>query len=753
MKKRGAKKAQITLFAILAIVILAIVIVVILIVNRKPDIDDELKEESVPEEFKPVKDHVENCIHLLGVEAIKKIGEHGGYIDPYDPYISGRTFKSNLAYPTLSELISLSEDDDAAVPYYLHVPGKASYRNYLLASEAPSISHMEAQLRRYINKNLPRCVDFKTFEQEKGFFISSDDGNVESVVEIKDDKIDFFVTYNLNITKQGVKTKITKFDDIVRFPLKKYYDYAYAITASEFVTQYLEGFSRALIQFYGGADFSRLPPIYARTNKPYVVTWSKAKVVNDLQGLMISYVPVLRVKDTKGYQQLDVPAGDPEAAFYNYFALEIFNEPKPEIEISFFYTGQNIEANIQPSQGDTIRPSIRVNPGNTYIPQSNENNYNFYYDLSFPVVVEIRGFEPETEIQEYSYVFGLESNLIENKRVLEWVFGQGTVDWDPAYFEITGDYELTTADGETYKPRPFTQSLFCDKDTWLSGDMRIDTKDGITNQPLEDVSLVFGCGDYDECWVGNTELVQPGNRAEWVGKMPVCEGGYLMLTKYGYGSKTIMLSPKLGINDWQPTQSLFMKKEINVSVKKIVINQDHVLDGDDWTSGPLTLNPPTNLDANTEQVILTLTQTGFAAGTSPVSASAIFGKNGDEKVTIELIPGEYEVRGMFIDFNGIVIPKECMKVCTTPSPLGCLGSTKLPEDDIDIDDALWGGVELSDGTTGAFTISINDLENHDEIEFYVFELPEPKCLVHLQDMSKIATYSKTYETQIWPQFI
>jgi len=754
LQKRGVSKGQVTMFVILALVVLIIVGIVIYISSIKtPSIEEEVRREAVPEEFKPVKDYVENCVHLLGIEAIKRLGEHGGYIDPNDAQLSDRTFRVNLGNPTLSEMISLTGEGEHAVPYYLHVPGRSSFRNYFVTTEAPTLGQIELQISRYISNNLPVCVGGFEAVEEKGFLVIPDNNRIDALVKIRDDKVEFFVTYPLNITKGEIKTKMTKYDDIIRFPLKKYYDYAYEITGSELITQYLEGFGRALIQYHAGVDPSQLPPVYARSNKEYIVSWSNAKVTSDIQGLLLSYVPGLQVKDTREYEAINLPPNnnDVEAAFFRYLTLDIFDEPKPEIAVSYYYTGQPIDVRVQPSRGDIIRPNIKTTEGNSFIPQSRDNDYQFFYDLSFPVVVEIRGYEPQTEIPEYTYMFGLEANLIENKRVLEWIFGLGTADWDPSNFEITGDFEVNTPSGETYTPRAYTASLFCDQDTWLSGDVTITTKDMGTDRPLEGVSIVYGCGDYDECWVGTTELSNNGRSAEWVGKLPLCEGGYLALSKYGYGSKTLPLSTREGVNEWLPTQGLFKKKEIDVTVKKIVMEQDHVRDNWEWKSGSISLNPPADIDASNEQIILTLTQKGFEAGTSPISATAVLGKGGTDKETIELIPGEYEVTGMFIDHEGKSIPKECARICKMPVVV-CLDYEYYPKDDVVLDEAPWGGVELNDGTTGSFTITKDDLDKSDEIEFYVLELPNPKCIQHLEDMGKIGEYSGTYKDQVWPVF-
>ena len=73
--------------------------------------------------------------------------------------------------------------------------------------------------------------------------------------------------------------------------------------------------------------------------------------------------------------------------------------------------------------------------------------------------------------------------------------------------------------------------------------------------------------------------------------------------------------------------------------------------------------------------------------------------------------------------------------------------------------APWGGIEINEETTGVLTITADQLDNNNEIEFRVVKLPDLKktspangCFELLDEISKISDYSEKYKADIWPFF-
>ncbi|MBN2458935.1 hypothetical protein JXB28_01505 [Candidatus Woesearchaeota archaeon] len=769
MRKRGGRRAQITMFVIMGIILLIIFLLLYLFLSGKINIrgGPRVASEAVPPEFKPVQNYVEGCIHMIGLNAIKKMGAHGGYIEPLDREITPINLRFNSIRPTSYELASLTGDYSSAVPYYLHVPRDSSYFNYGIESLAPTIESMEFQLSLYVSRELPGCVrEFEELEAQ-GFDISSDNENIITTVYIRDDKIEFIVKYNIDASKGGVKTKISGFTDDIRFPFKKYYELATVITAVEALTQFIEGFTTNLISYYSGLNPNLLPPFTEYTNAPYVMTWSNAKARNDLDSLLQSYLSALQIMNTSGYEPITLDAEEEiERNFYNSLSIEIFNETISE-SISFYYVPYTLKMRVQPSKGDMIRPSIEVKKSNQFLPASEFNTYKFFYDVSYPVIVEIRGNEPMTEIQDYSFFFALEANIIENKPVMAWVMGMGTVDWDYSYLNATYTLPEDAIDSELaeddpgqiiYRPRSSAKSMFCQEETWNSGEISINLVDALGLSPLEGVDISFGCGDYDECWIGST-----GADGGWIGKLPICRGGYLSLTKEGYGSKNLMLSTEQGISASLPQTGLYKMKEVNATIKKFEIQKVFTRTGDNnwvWEAGPDSLGAMEDIDAETEQAIVTISQIGFEAGSNQISSTLIFGVDGMENPSLQLVPGEYEVSVNFLDYEGILIPGNCSRICQGAHVLGiCVGGYEyFPSPDTEINPAPWGGLEISEEATGSFVITSGDLESATDIEFRFFTLPDVKksipsggCLENLQEVEKIAEYSSKYLSELTPR--
>ena len=763
-RKRGVRKAQITMFVILGLVLLILFLIIYFGVIKKAG--EKTKTEIVPTEFRPVQQYVESCIHQVGIEAIKKMGVHGGYIDPLDFEISQKRLRFMSSQQTRFELASITGTGEGLVPYYIHVPGKASYLNYLLESSAPTIENMNSQLSAYISRELPKCTgEFEELKVRGGFNLEADNSNIITKAYIRDDRIEFIVNYKITAKKEGVIKTISTYQNTINFPLKGYYELAMMMARSEVMTQFLESFTTSLIAYHSGLNTGMLPPIVEYTNDYYVLAWSNIKVKNDINSLLLSYTPALQVNGTNNYQNIaEEGDNDVEAKFFKSLSLDMFNGTMPNVSISFFYPPDTLSSKVQPSKGDIIKPNVEVTEGNKFLPKSQFNTYRFFYDVAYPVIVEIRGEDSDSEISSYSFLFALESNLIENKPVLAWNLGMNTVDWDYSYLNTTHTMPDFDEEGNDViiTPQSPAKKLFCEESTWLSGNISVRTENAITSAPVEGVIVSFGCGDYDECWLGETRMTEDGSSAEWVDKMPVCTGGYLSLSKEGYGSQTVLLTTEEGIDVTVEPQRIYQMKELIASVKKREITKVYTRYDDwAWEAGEDSLGNEQELDSLNEQVGITITQTGFEAGSSPISQYVLWGYDAEPDQTISLVPGEYEISASLSDNTGFTIPGNCSRVCKGLDagwPFGCIGGYQyFPDDDTEMIPAYGGGVEINEGTTGTFRITPWELENANHIEFKVFKLPNLAysnppfaCIDALEETDWVGNYSIKYQTYIMP---
>ena len=162
------KKAQVTIFIILAIVIIGAIILYF-------TLGDKVKSTNSPETDN-INSFVEECIRGTGRDAIYQISQNGGY------YLPTR-FSTFQGYP-----------------YYYH-DGK----NYM-----PSKETIEDELALYMNNNLDYCTaDFVDFPQ---FNITSRETTSE--ITISDEEIILNIKYPLSIFKDEKTYLLENFKDI-----------------------------------------------------------------------------------------------------------------------------------------------------------------------------------------------------------------------------------------------------------------------------------------------------------------------------------------------------------------------------------------------------------------------------------------------------------------------------------------------------------------------------------------------------------
>src|SRR3989338_1875056 len=147
MKKRGdlgARKAQVSIFLLAAVVILILGMIYFLYQRQ----NSEKKIEFVQPELVPLKSYVENCLKQITDEGLETIGLTGGFIDVPDSVSSNP--KSYLAaYPS----------SHFKIPYWWYGGIEA----------VPTEDFIKDELKVHIKRELDGCI--KNFEQFEPRFI------------------------------------------------------------------------------------------------------------------------------------------------------------------------------------------------------------------------------------------------------------------------------------------------------------------------------------------------------------------------------------------------------------------------------------------------------------------------------------------------------------------------------------------------------------------------------------------------------
>ena len=176
MKK---KRAQITIFIIIAVLILIIGVSIFLI--KQPP-----KQKNIPANIQPINSYVQECIDETAIQAVFYISERGGYY--------------NVPEKTIDKL----------TPYYLY-----EEENYM-----PSKEKIQEQLSLYVNEKLNDCInDFTDFID---FEIQQDE--IKTTTEIKASQVLFNINYPLKISRQGEVNNLEDFTTTVPIRLGIVYE-------------------------------------------------------------------------------------------------------------------------------------------------------------------------------------------------------------------------------------------------------------------------------------------------------------------------------------------------------------------------------------------------------------------------------------------------------------------------------------------------------------------------------------------------
>ncbi|MFA5796807.1 MAG: hypothetical protein WC916_02070 [Candidatus Woesearchaeota archaeon] len=747
------KRGQITIFVILGLLLVIIAGVTYYFIYKAKTTEPVTRTE-VSLQLKPLQAYVENCMNQVGREGIILLGQHGGYIDPQDEYLSGRSFIQNPQKQYESDLTYTDPDDlDTGIPYWYYTYTEGSCDHCTLMSQTPYLDEMERQLSIYISENIADCFnDFAQFKAQ-GFIMNySKDFLVRTTIREQD--VVFEAVYPINVTTPTEISSIEKYYTTVDVPLQKYYLMALNITATEFETGYLENLNTFLIYSYSGLDSNMLPPLYARSDNYNVYFWTQTSVKEKYHTLLQSYVPLFQVPGTKGYQVIPTTNLKPyEKSFYNALTLDFFEKENLETTtIDFSLPQTDIYLKIRPSDGELIGPSKTINtPGIALLPPEQSTIYQYFYDISYPIIVTIRDeYKPN---QYYTFMFSLESTTKQNQNIRSWLnesnrpyeWAKGTLQYQLGHTTV-GQTVQYRNQNYTIKDRP-KETLFCATEQQLSGLITLKVLDAYNQKSLNTVAISYGCGGYAECPLGQIKYNATTKMSEFKGKLPLCVNGFIQLEKFGYLTKKIPLTTQTGKSQNLGIIYLEPVVELNVSVDKYFIERKYTQNtylGKLLNPTPLQINENDTVMITFERITRELLEESW-------TQTIVVGRNATDKpLPIRLVAGNYEVKAQYIDYEGFSIPKECKEICVDgPYPVvGCLKHDYIPKQSINITPAMWGGISYN--SSNSIGITADDLQNSHTLHVSVLRIPNPRCIDDLKEIGEIPALSETYRQTLKP---
>ncbi|MBD3310034.1 hypothetical protein GF351_02335 [Candidatus Woesearchaeota archaeon] len=705
-----SRKSQAALFIILGILLIFAVVLyfAVTISIQEPAAEEAIPlVEEVPTEFMPVREYVEFCISRVSERAIRDIGDQGGYTAPEDYGIA-----ADEADPTSGSAVVFSPGSSLSVPYWWHL--QSSNRctgSCVFTSERPPLYRstgtqqdrsIEAQLDRYVRDNLRDCLG--GFESlESAGYIIEEMGDIDVRTSVGQEDIGLYVVFPL-IARTGDSEHIIN-DYYITHPvnLRRIYELATYIANTEAEYNYIEKDVLNLIVAFSSLDPDRLPPMADyRFRFGDEVYWQESEVRKKLEQVLQSYIQLLQVDGTLDYTYREFPEDELKESLYNRQMIIPVNRSFPDLAVSFNYLEWwplYFDLNCE---GELCRPMSANNPYSNLV---GIQQYNFAYDVSFPVLVQV--YDPAAfNDQGYMFNFFLESNIRNNKAM--------NASFSP----------LETVDAPA-------GSMLCDENKRNSGVNLIRVTDA-AGSPLEGVDASFTCAG-ESCHVGTTDA-----DGELKSRFPVCLGGVLTLTQTDYLSKSMFLDTEL---EQGVTVEAFLDR---IYEQQVVIKKKKVVrSAGEWTF----MENPLDLDIQ-EEAMVVLERVPDTVGEEEFSTVARFTGSQSGPSDLRIAPGTYAVSGNLILDENIIIPEQERTEGTWPFEQ----EYTIPQ--VDFNESFpSGGIEGVE-----WTFSRSALENNDVVVLYLVSpdiagIPESQRRVEdLDQINNIEDYSRSYRQELVPGY-
>lgn len=342
----GRKKAQVTVFIIIAIAIVVGLLVFFWLRGS-------ISFSGIPRDIEPVYTYYLSCIEQTAKEGALILGQGGGYIENpnFSPGSEYMPFSSQLNFVGMG------------IPYWYYISG-----NGVVKEQVPSKERMQVQLNDYLRKNINNC-NFYIFEQQ-GFVINLGDvKEAESV--IGDNSISVNVKQDIEISYENRTWDGKTHKKDVKSSLGKFYNLAFKIYNHEKQSLFLENYGVDILRAYApvdGTEVSCSPKI-----------WSVDEVRETLMNSLEANTGAIKVKGN--YYKLLKEEN-------KYFVQDIGE--KVNANVNFLYSrAWPMKMEISPSDSGFLKSEpVGMQEGMgmlgfCYI------TYHFVYDLGYPVLVQL----------------------------------------------------------------------------------------------------------------------------------------------------------------------------------------------------------------------------------------------------------------------------------------------------------------------------------------------------------------------------
>jgi hypothetical protein len=735
------KKGQVTLFIILGlIVILIIVLAVYLIKEKEKIIDDDTYEENYNARLAPIRQDIIYCIESLGKEAIKKVGETGGYteLNPLEyRYNSHNAYENNA--------LELFDKSGVILPYWSHIPENPDCTTCTYAFDFPllegSSNSIASSLEAYIENNLVSCLDnFSAYKFDLDVLYEE---LPDCKVQIKEKNVFFGVNWNIDVKfPDGAIHGMSKYPANINVRLKDMYNYAVSILFQMEMmenSRAFEYFTKDIITFlsFGGEDSDIPPisgPIVMEASAPTM--WIEMNVENILKNAVAETTPYMQIGGTKDSFLLFTESSI-ESNFYANFQNKVYynDDFQENVRVRFnYYPIWPFYVNVEPSNGPIIMPE-QSSIVDIWLLKLSMTKYNFFYDVSYPVLVTLED-DDAFEGEGFIFNFPFEVNIKDNE----------------PYSNETIDMKNLMANEPEEDEFGLGQRTI---------NVTLNVVDGFTQLPLEDITVWYTCINQDYV-VGRSKIKLPNPNAMIYSALPPCLGGYFKVAEIGYSESVEYEDMALDdSNNNMPPIFVYPAKEIQIELKKRIFEPtaEVKMIHDAKTEELLTeatidrkwsLGSPeasTSLLEIDEEVSVIFSEIRNDGG---IGNAFVYSSNESSNI-IKLVPGKYSVQVISMQQMG---EGRSMLNYTIPERKSRIEGEIITVNETVIDNTMYlGGINIDDETIGYLEVTPEDLQkSYITVYFPGYRLTDIKYVEDLGVLGMIANVTESHPTYFKPVF-
>lgn len=355
-----SKKAQVTIFIIIAVGVIAIVIAFFALRGG-------IVSEEIPASIEPIYSSFLSCIGEEAKIGIDVLGTQAGYI--YLP-----DFEPGSRYMPFSSQLDVA---GSAVPYWYYVSG-----NNIQKEQVPSKQEMEKELANFIESRIRTC-DFDSY-YDSGFQISLGEPNIQA--QINSNSINVNVEMDFSVIKGEDSVFISNHNTLISSDFGKLYETALNIYELEQNELFLEEYAVDNLRLYAPVDGVELGC------SPQI--WNADEVFDELGDAIEINTLALRTSNGIIDENSD-----------KYFVID---EIDSTFDINFINSKTWTKSfEVNPSSGNILIAEPVGNQqglgilGFCYIP------YHFVYNVKYPILVQISNGE---EIFQFPLAIVLQGN-------------------------------------------------------------------------------------------------------------------------------------------------------------------------------------------------------------------------------------------------------------------------------------------------------------------------------------------------------